>query len=99
MLNDLFKRPRHLVQQSVQRMSKQMLKPFKRAFTGDVLEEEVFFIYSQFLKEIFFFAVPRQYRFHRNADKLSQTEELLDTQRFNPLTRHYNTVHVLLLLH
>ena len=32
MLNDLFKRPRHLVQQSVERMLKQMLKPFKRAF-------------------------------------------------------------------
>ena len=28
MLNDLFKRPRHLVQQSVERMLKQMLKPF-----------------------------------------------------------------------
>ena len=33
MLNDLFKRPRHLVQQSVKRMLKQMLKPFKRAFS------------------------------------------------------------------
>ena len=32
MLNDLFKRPRHLVQQSVERMLNQMLKPFKRAF-------------------------------------------------------------------
>ena len=31
MLNDLFKRPRHLAQQSVERMLKQMLKPFKRA--------------------------------------------------------------------
>ena len=30
MLNDLFKHPRHLVQQSVERMLKQMLKPFKR---------------------------------------------------------------------
>ena len=34
MLNDLFKRPQHLVQQSVARMLKQMLKPFKRAFKG-----------------------------------------------------------------
>ena len=35
MLNDLFKRPRHLVQQSVERMLKQMLKPqFKRAFSS-----------------------------------------------------------------
>ena len=33
MLNDLFKYPRHLVQQSVERTLKQMLKPFKRAFT------------------------------------------------------------------
>ena len=33
MLNDLFKRPRYLVQQSVERMLKQMLRPFKRAFT------------------------------------------------------------------
>ena len=33
MLNDLFKCPRHLVQQSVERTLKQMLKPFKRAFT------------------------------------------------------------------
>ena len=33
MLNDLFKRARHLVQQSVERMLKQMLKPFKRIFT------------------------------------------------------------------
>ena len=32
MLNDLFKRPRHLVQQSVECMLKQILKPFKRAF-------------------------------------------------------------------
>ena len=32
MLSDLFKRPRHLIQQSVDRMLKQMLKPFKRAF-------------------------------------------------------------------
>ena len=31
-LNDLFKRPRHFVQQSVESMLKQMLKPFKRAF-------------------------------------------------------------------
>ena len=30
MLNDFFKRPRHLVQQIVERMLKQMLKPFKR---------------------------------------------------------------------
>ena len=33
MLNDLFKCPQHLVQQSVERMLKQMLKPFKRTFT------------------------------------------------------------------
>ena len=33
MLNDLFKCPRHLVQQSVEQTLKQMLKPFKRAFT------------------------------------------------------------------
>ena len=33
MLNDPFKCPRHLVQQSVERTLKQMLKPFKRAFT------------------------------------------------------------------
>ena len=33
MLNDLFKRPRHLVQQSVERMLKQILKPFKYALT------------------------------------------------------------------
>ena len=32
-LNDLFKRLRNLVQQSVERMLKQTLKPFKRAFT------------------------------------------------------------------
>ena len=32
MLDDLFKRTEHLVQQSVERMLKQMLKPFKRAF-------------------------------------------------------------------
>ena len=32
-LNDLFKRLRHLVQQSVESMLKQMLKPFKQAFT------------------------------------------------------------------
>ena len=31
MLNDLFKRPRHLVQQTVVRMLKQMLRPFKWA--------------------------------------------------------------------
>ena len=30
MLNDLLKRRQHLVQQSVERMLKQMLKPFKR---------------------------------------------------------------------
>ena len=29
MSNDLFKRPRHLVQQSVERMLKQILKPFQ----------------------------------------------------------------------
>ena len=32
MLNDVFKRPRHLLQQSVEHMLKQMLKPFKPAF-------------------------------------------------------------------
>ena len=32
MLNDVFKRPRHLLQQSVEHMLKQMLKTFKRAF-------------------------------------------------------------------
>ena len=32
MLKDLFKRPQHLVQQSVECILKQMLKPFKRAF-------------------------------------------------------------------
>ena len=31
MLDDLFKHPQHLVQQSVGRMLNQMLKPFKRA--------------------------------------------------------------------
>ena len=39
MMNDLFKRPRHLVQQSVERMLKQMLKPFKRAFSQPQEEE------------------------------------------------------------
>ena len=33
MLDHLFKRTQHLVQQSVERMLKQMLKPFKRALT------------------------------------------------------------------
>ena len=33
MLDDLFKRTEHLVQQSVECMLKQMLKPFKRTFT------------------------------------------------------------------
>ena len=33
MLDDLFKRTEHLVQQSVECKLKQMLKPFKRAFT------------------------------------------------------------------
>ena len=33
MLNDLFKRLRHLVQQSVERMLRQMLRPFKWVFT------------------------------------------------------------------
>ena len=33
MLNDLFKRPRHLIQQSVEGMLKQMLKPFKRTLS------------------------------------------------------------------
>ena len=33
MLDDLFKRTEHLVQQSVECMLKQMLKLFKRAFT------------------------------------------------------------------
>lgn len=33
MLDHLFKRTQHLVQQSVKRMLKQMLKPFKRALT------------------------------------------------------------------
>ena len=32
MLNDVFKLPRHLVQQSVEHMLKQILKPFKPAF-------------------------------------------------------------------
>ena len=36
MLNDLFKRTPHLVQQSVERMLKQMLKPFKRARTQKI---------------------------------------------------------------
>ena len=34
MLNDLFKRPQHLVQQGVERMLNQMSKPFKRALKG-----------------------------------------------------------------
>ena len=33
MLDDLFKRTEHLVQQSVECMLKQMLKPLKRTFT------------------------------------------------------------------
>ena len=33
MLNDQFKRPRHLVQQRAARMLKEMFKPFNRAFT------------------------------------------------------------------
>ena len=33
MLDDLFKRTQHLVQQSVECMLKQTLKPFKQAFT------------------------------------------------------------------
>ena len=33
MLDDLFKRTEHLFQQSVECKLKQMLKPFKRAFT------------------------------------------------------------------
>ena len=33
MLDDLFKRPQHLVQQSFERMLNRMLKPFERAFT------------------------------------------------------------------
>ena len=37
MLDDLFKRTEHLVQQSVERMLKQILKPFKRAFTLMIL--------------------------------------------------------------
>ena len=40
MLNDLFKRPQHLVHQSVERMLKQMLKPFKRF--NDWIAEQVF---------------------------------------------------------
>ena len=32
MLGELFKRPKHLIQQSVERVLKQMLKPFKQAF-------------------------------------------------------------------
>ena len=36
MFNNLFKRPRHLVQQSVELMLKQMLKPFKRALTQPI---------------------------------------------------------------
>ena len=34
MLDDLFKRTEHLVQQSVECKLKQMLKPFKRALGG-----------------------------------------------------------------
>ena len=34
MSNDLFKRPQHLVQQSVERMLSQMLKPFKLALSA-----------------------------------------------------------------
>ena len=33
MLDDLCKRPQHLVQQSFERMLSRMLKPFERAFT------------------------------------------------------------------
>ena len=76
-----------------------------QVFTGAVLEEEVLFINSQFLKKIsfhlcFFCSSPAVLLPPtENADRSSQTEEVLDTQRFNPLTRHYNTAHVLLLLH
>ena len=37
MLKDLFKRPRHLVQQSVECMFKQMLEPFKQACTSSTV--------------------------------------------------------------
>ena len=37
MLGDLFKRSQHLVQQSVERVLKQLLKPFKQAFSRFLL--------------------------------------------------------------
>ena len=43
MLNDLFKCPRHLVQQSVEQSLKQMLKQFKRAFTQAKILRSRFF--------------------------------------------------------
>ena len=37
MLNDLLKRPRHLVQRNVEHILKKMLKLFKRAFKNNLL--------------------------------------------------------------
>ena len=39
MLDDLFKRTQHLVQESVECMLKQMLKPFKRALNHEMYEQ------------------------------------------------------------
>ena len=54
MLDDLFKRTEHLVQQSVECKLKQMLKPFKRAFTD--AEESYKYLMINFFKLLEIFA-------------------------------------------
>ena len=54
MLDDLFKRTEHLVQQSVEYKLKQMLKPFKRAFTD--AEESYKYLMINFFKLLEIFA-------------------------------------------
>ena len=54
MLDDLFKRTEHLVQQSVECKLKQMLKPFKRAFTD--AEESYKYLMIIFFKLLEIFA-------------------------------------------
>ena len=41
MLNDLFKRPRHLVQQSVESTLKQILKSFKRVLSWNLKQRNM----------------------------------------------------------
>ena len=41
MFNDLFKRPQHLVQQSIERVLDQMLKPFLKLLNREAFNEYV----------------------------------------------------------